>query len=41
MAMSGSLKSNAGKAPLSVDGDAKFDNVQIEQLAASLARGTR
>jgi hypothetical protein len=41
MAMSGNLKSTAGKAPLSLDGNAKFDNVQIEQLAASLARGTR
>jgi uncharacterized protein YhdP len=41
MAMSGLLKSNAGKAPLSLDGEVKFDNVQIESLAASLARGTR
>ncbi len=41
MAMSGLLKSNAGKAPLSLDSEVKFDNVQIESLAASLARGTR
>jgi hypothetical protein len=41
MTLSGLLKSNAGKAPLSMDGEAKLDGVQIEQLAASLARGTR
>lgn len=41
MAMTGLLKSNAGKAPLSLDSEVKFDNVQIESLAASLARGTR
>ncbi len=41
MAMNATMKSNAGKAPLNVDADAKFDNVQIENLVASLARGTR
>ncbi|MCE7885891.1 MAG: AsmA family protein [Alphaproteobacteria bacterium PRO2] len=41
MAMNATMKSNAGKAPLNVDANAKFDNVQVENLAASLARGTR
>ncbi len=41
MAMNATMKSNAGKAPLNVDANAKFDNVQIENLVASLARGTR
>jgi len=41
MALNATMKSSAGKAPLVVDGNAKLDNVSIENLVASLARGTR
>ncbi|MGB4058224.1 MAG: AsmA family protein [Alphaproteobacteria bacterium] len=39
--MSGVMNSNAGKGPMAIEGVAKFSDVSVEELAASLARGTR
>jgi uncharacterized protein involved in outer membrane biogenesis len=41
MAMNATMKSSAGKGPLAVETQAKFSDVQVESMVASLARGTR